>query len=507
MSPAASGAASLVAFLIAAWLVAGTAAAQDVTLTSREGAITLSGTLTGFDGEFYRVETRYGPLTLDAAAVICEGPGCPDLRAPKATIRIAGAADAGARLLPALFASFAKTRGLDWPPGTPAEDGGWQAEIRDPVDGRLLGEISFAPLAADAAEAALREGTLEFALSRLAPEGLSARPVALDALVPVMAPGNPTPRISTGDLARALSGEARNWAALGGPDMPVVLHAITPDSDIGAALARRLGVTLQPDVVHADARALAEAVAADPWALAITTLAEAGPATALPLTDSCAFPLRPDPLAVTAGDYPLALPLLLMTPPRRLPLLAREFLDFLTLPAAAEVARDTGYAARLLSREALADEGPRLLNALRGLDDDAPLADLRRLAALMEAAERLSPTFRFDEASAALDPLSQGALEDLAQMVTAEAFPGRRLILAGFSDAGIEASTEAAAEVQRSLAALLPDMDTGRLPRVTGFGALLPVACDDTATGRYLNRRVELWSVPDFAPRASVAEH
>ncbi len=59
-------------------LVSGAAVlADDVTLKSRDGAIELSGTLLGFDGEFYRVETQYGELTVDGSGVLCEGPGCP----------------------------------------------------------------------------------------------------------------------------------------------------------------------------------------------------------------------------------------------------------------------------------------------------------------------------------------------------------------------------------------------------------------------------------------------
>ena len=56
-----------------------TASADDVLLTSRDGAIELSGTLLGFDGQFYRVETQYGELTVDGSGVLCEGPGCPSL--------------------------------------------------------------------------------------------------------------------------------------------------------------------------------------------------------------------------------------------------------------------------------------------------------------------------------------------------------------------------------------------------------------------------------------------
>ena len=52
----------------------------------------------------------------------------------------------------------------------------------------------------------------------------------------------------------------------------------------------------------------------------------------------------------------------------------------------------------------------------------------------------------------------------------------------------------------QELAAVAPDLATADLPVVEGFGEALPMACDETAIGRQLNRRVELWVVPDFAP-------
>ena len=42
------------------------AVAQDVTLTSPDGAVEITGTLLGFDGEFYRVDTRFGELSVDS---------------------------------------------------------------------------------------------------------------------------------------------------------------------------------------------------------------------------------------------------------------------------------------------------------------------------------------------------------------------------------------------------------------------------------------------------------
>ena len=52
-------------------------AAQDVTLSSPDGAVEITGTLLGFDGEFYRVETQFGELTVDGSGVACDGPGAP----------------------------------------------------------------------------------------------------------------------------------------------------------------------------------------------------------------------------------------------------------------------------------------------------------------------------------------------------------------------------------------------------------------------------------------------
>ncbi|MCX8227152.1 MAG: cell envelope biogenesis protein OmpA, partial [Sulfitobacter sp.] len=82
---------------------AGHLAAQDVALTSRDGKIELSGTLLGFDGEFYRIETEYGELTVDGSGVQCSGPGCPNLENFVAELQLSGSATMGQVLMPALI--------------------------------------------------------------------------------------------------------------------------------------------------------------------------------------------------------------------------------------------------------------------------------------------------------------------------------------------------------------------------------------------------------------------
>ncbi|KAF0116594.1 MAG: OmpA/MotB domain-containing protein [Rhodobacteraceae bacterium] len=496
------------AALCVAVMVGVSAAAQDVTLVAREGGIVLSGTLQGFDGEFYRIDTAYGTLTVDGQGVICEGPACPELIAPKAVIRVVGAPDA-APLLPALMQAFAEARGLIY---EAAPENALAARILDPETRKDLAEITFQPMSPDAATAAVLVGAADLKLAFRSEPGFGSHSVAMDALVAIVAPDNPTPEISTVDLARVLTGEVTNWAAIGGPDMPIVLHALAPDTDLQRALADRLGQTPAAGVLHPDLASLTKAVAKDPWAIAITGRSAILPARRMPLTDSCGFPLLPNALAIKAGDYPLALPVMLLAAKRRLPLLTREFLSFLRSPASGEAVAKAGFIDRSASRQPMTADGLRLINAIQGAGEDVTLDDLKRLAGIMDGADRLSFTFRFEDGSSTLDAASQDSLVDLAQLIAAGQFRDERLVLAGFSDgsgaaeANLALSVDRAAKVAQELAAIAPDLSPAQMPVVEGFGEALPMACDETAIGRQLNRRVELWVVPDFQVTPTVPD-
>lgn len=486
------------AAIFAALLFPVAALAQDVTLTARDGGLSLTGTLQGWDGEFYRIDTSYGLLTVDGQGVICEGPGCPDLTAPRIPVRITGEGDPGQTLIPPLVAAFAESRGLQHT----TEDG--FTRLTDPTTGQTLAEFSFRPLPQDLARAELLAGRAELILSASTEPDLGFRPLALDALVPIAATDNPVAQISSSDLARALSGEVQSWAEIGGPDMPLVLHGLSADSGLQRALSERLGRDVAAVETHPDLTALAAAVARDPWALAVTGRAMAGKARILTLTDSCGFPFLPNTLAVKAEDYPLALPLHLLTPRRRLPLMAREFLEFLTLPQAQQVIAAAGYVDRDPERQPMTADGLRLINAIQGAGAETTLEDLKRLVDVMDGADRLSLTFRFEDGSSTLDAHSQGNLADLARLLQSGGFRGEALVLAGFSDgsgaasANLALSEDRAAAVRAALSAAAPDLPPDRLPQVMAFGEALPMACDETAAGRRLNRRVELWLRPDF---------
>jgi phosphate transport system substrate-binding protein len=488
------------AAVIAALLVSQMALAQDVTLTARDGGLSIAGQLLAYDGAFYRVDTAYGRLTVDAEGVICDGPACPDLTAPLAIIRVTGAAEAAQRLLPPLFEVFAAGRGLTYQAIDIA--GGFEAEITDPATQQPLARISFAPAPLDAALTALNAEQVDMALTTAAPPGFRARALALEPLIAIIATENLLPQIRSTDLAAALQGGLVNWQSLGGPDMPIIVHALVASHPLQEAAEARLGGRFAGGPGHADAAALALAVARDPWALALTGQSAQGAARAVTLTDSCDFPLPATALTVKAEDYPLTAPLFLLTQRRRLPLMLREFLESLATDAAAQAVADAGYIDRKMGRAPLTQDGQRLLGAIRAAGADIPLPELQRLAAAMSGGDRLSLTFRFQDGSAQLDAHSRENLADLARQIATGRFAGEVLMLAGFSDGtgaadvNLALSKSRAEAVRFALRTLAPDLNEAQLPIVQAFGEALPMACDTTATGRQINRRVELWAHP-----------
>lgn len=338
------------AAIFAALFIAGAPlSAQDIALRSRDGGIELSGTLLGFDGAFYRIETRYGELTVDASGVLCDGPACPSLTDFVAELRVSGATIMAEVLMPALIEAFAQRNGLQ------AERVAlgarrFQYLLSDPAAGRVVGRFAFhltsteggfEDLLADEADMvmALREirpeeraAAREAGLGDLS-EANRSRVLALDAMIPVVAQGNPVEAISLAALADVLAGGIDSWAALGGPDAPVVLHL--PDARSGLSQGARgspaapLGAGAGGEIRrHREGRGLADAVARDPLALGVARYARSGGARPLRLTGPCGFELRGGRAAIKTEDYPLTAPLFLYLPARRLPALAREFLSF-----------------------------------------------------------------------------------------------------------------------------------------------------------------------------------
>lgn len=497
------------------------AAAQDVELRSLDGSVELAGTLIGFDGDYYRIDSIFGPLTVSAQGVTCRGPGCPDLENYVAEVRFQGAPAIAEQLFPALIERFAASRGLTVRRQILAENRSLFALLRG-EDDTLAARFYISATSTDAGLQALLDRETDVALAQRPPDAAEveaaeaadqgdlsmiarSRVLALDALVPLVSPANAIDAITLEDLAQLFAGEITNWQDLGGPDAPIALHLMAESTGHAQDVAMRVldPFDLQASstvIRHLNATDLADAVARDPFAIGIGSYSHPGNARLVPLRGACGFVLHATDSSLKAEDYPLTAPLLMYLPVRRMPQLVRDFMRFFESAEADRVIRRLGFVNQGITSQPLSEQGERLANAVIAAGDETSLEDLQDLVTAMTGAERLSTTLRFEEGTTVLDPQSLSAVSRLARAIERGVYDGRDLIFVGFSDgmgsagANLRLSRGRAEAVRLAVIAAAQEGDLNRVRlQVAGFGEALPMACDDSAAGRAVNRRVEVW--------------
>ncbi|AZV80013.1 cell envelope biogenesis protein OmpA [Parasedimentitalea marina] len=496
------------------------ASAQDVTLSSPDGTVEITGNLLGFDGQFYRVDTQFGELTVDGSGVNCEGPGCPNLANFIAELTLSGSSTMAEVLLPALIEGFALRNDYQTRRNS-LQNGNFEYLLlrggSTPV-ARFTFLISstdegFADLLANEADVVMALREIRPEERRLARDaGLGdmtgsnrSRVLALDAMVPVVAPGNPVTSISVPELAKVFAGNIVNWQELGGPNAPISLHLPVAGSGLAQAVEDRLlapaKLPLSQDLRRHDrSSGLARAVTTDPFAIGIASFAETGTARMLTLTGSCGFALAAGRRAIKTEDYPLTAPMFLYLPARRLPKVARDFLSYARGPAAQVVIRRVGFVDQAPEYIPVNAQGRRLANAIEAAGEEIDLSELQRLVALMGDMQRLTTSFRFETGSTRPDAQSRANITQLARAMEAGVYDTKRLIFVGFSDgegaaAGNRKIAMKRAETVRDAvveAAQTANFDHMQI-EVEAFGEALPMACDDSDWGRQVNRRVEVW--------------
>lgn len=495
--------------------------AQDVTLTSRDGTVEITGTLLGFDGEFYRVDTVYGELTVDGTGVLCEGPACPNLLNYVADVSISGAYSLAEVLMPALIEAFALRNGYAVARESES-DTRFIYTLTDGKSGRELARFrfhatnsdeGFADLLADEADIAM---SLREIRSQEAKRGYDAglgdmtdtnrsRVLALDGLVAVVSPGNPVRALSPLQLAQVFAGQVETWAEFGGPDAPISLHLLEVETGLAQAVEDQLMKPANRNLSERIKRYarnddLVDAVIDDPFAIGIAPFSEIGNTQSLVLKGSCGFALAASRRTLKTEDYPLTAPMFLYFPARRLPKIAREFLAYTRSPSAQVVIRRAGFVDQTPEEIPVDLQGDRFVNAISVVGDETTVEDLKRMTRRLAPLKRLTTSFRFRTGSADLDAQSRSNVQQLARALEAGVYDGRRVVFAGFSDGVGPAEGNRTIALERAeivKQAVVRAAETANLDQVTleteAFGEALPMACDDSAWGRQVNRRVEIW--------------
>ena len=261
------------------------------------------------------------------------------------------------------------------------------------------------------------------------------------------------------------------------------------------------GRTMRADAVrHNQPSDLLSAVLKDPFSFGLVSFSDVGRAQKLTLKGACGFSLDAVRRTIKTEDYPLTAPMFLYLPARRLPKIARDFLAFTRTPSAQVVIRRAGFVDQAPEEIPIDEQGNRLSNAIAGAGPEVPLSELQRMIATLTDMSRLTTSFRFEAGSTRLDAQSRSNVQQLAEALEAGSYDGRTLLFAGFSDGEGSAVANRSIAMRRADAvrnAVRSAAETANFSRVAmeaeAFGEALPMACDDSAWGRQVNRRVEIW--------------
>ena len=501
-------------------LMAFAAKAQDVTLRTSDGAVKVSGTLLTYDGDYYKIRSAFGDLTLNSAGVICSGHACPNPSEFATTVAISVSHSIGDVLLPALIEDYVFQNGQSV---IRQQDGGdlWDFHVTDPtghpvstvqlaVTDTLDGFTNLIDQKADLNVSFRQADGSEVARARQAGIGNLTNAsrkhiLALDGLIFITSRQNPIRSLSVTQIADVFSGVIQNWSEVGGIDAPINLYIRNQSADLTAlfhsfvwpAASDR---SFAPGAVFMSNSSLSDAVANDPFAIGFTNFSGIRNARALALDGPCGNKITASAFNLKAEDYPMTQHLYLYTPKKRPTGFIRGFFAYLDGPTAQKTIASLGYVGRDVSQLPLTAQGGRLGTAIANANSPFAFAALQDMTAAISGASRLSTTFRFKQFSSELDTRSLNNATVLARLVEQGEFDGKTLLIAGFSDGqgsdagNQEISRRRALQVAVAIKSAASKADLSKVTFETvGFGEVSPLGCDETEWGRRINRRVEVW--------------
>lgn len=485
--------------IVSAW----PALADEVLLESFDGGTTLSGEIVEYDGRTYRLRTIFGELTVDALRVSCIGEACPAAEVALEEMRITGASELLASLMPSLLESYAADLG-----GAVVKQEDGSLMIVDQSKADLL-KVSLASAGALDTAALRNQSATDILVSPLAIELPNAQTaeqvIALDGFVPVVSPSNGLRAIAAADLARIYAGRVSNWSQLGGNDSPVNVYV----SDEGSASFRRFeelvmrpaGLSLLKNVrrVGSDEE-LIKALRQDPLAIGIVGMSQAGDAKILGVRGACGIQVPANDFNVKTEEYPLTHRIHLYRKGSKASTQVARFADFLATPPAQQAIAAAGYTNLAPSFQTNNEQGLRYLSSILSNGAEVTFADLQRLGATLMQSERSSIGVRFALGSSQPDARAVADIEQMASLISAADLRNKEILIVGFTDSvGSAVSNQALSErranqVKDTLIAALPSEISSSLNIVaSGFGEVSPLNCNDTDNGRRVNRRVEIW--------------
>lgn len=495
--------------------------AEQVTVSSADKSISVTGDLLSFDDAFYVLDTELGQLRLSRAVTVCEGAGCPSSVANQLEMRVSVTESDTTNLLGSLVNGFAQSNDLTVLPYSDNSGGLARVELKDAAGSRTEGNVdiqiqpavegfeqlvggqidlkmSTTPVPASVANDVVAAGQIDLRDER------RERVVALDALVPVVHPNNPVRSISLDELAQISAGRISNWSELGGDNAPIRMLLPAQDTAIDQAFEELVldpnRVRLRRSAERAESEVqAASAVAADVNAITVTSLSGNGDAEILPIRQSCGPLAYASSFAIKAEEYPLSQRVYAYTANDNQTAAQANFLEYVRSEGAQDLIEEAGYVDQTIVAQPISLQGTRMTSAILSAGTGGTLNLVQNFATDLATADRLSTTFRFTSGSSQLDTKSQDDIQRMVTFLNSDAARNRDVLIIGFTDnVGRFDLNERLALLRANgvrdalVRSLGGDALAGRID-VSTYGPLAPVGCNDTADGRESNRRVEIW--------------
>ncbi|MFG0380770.1 substrate-binding domain-containing protein [Pseudomonas sp. zbq_18] len=416
---------------------------------------------------------------------------------PTTLMRIQGSNTIGAKLGPALISGLFQSQGFSNVRIVSAGAENEQLVQAEDQLGRTL-QVSVAAHGSGTGFVALQDGSADLAASSRPIKDSEAsalqslgdlkgadaeQVIAIDGLAIIVNPQNPLASLTTEQLAKAFSGEVRDWSQLGGAPGAITLYARddksgTYDTFKELVLAAH-DKSLAPTAKRFESSdQLSDLVSQDPGGIGFIGLPYVRQSKALAIADGNSQPMPPSTTLIATEDYPLSRRLFLYNPPGTPNEWVKSLVQFAHSPAGQAIVEKSGFIAQTVQ-------------AVKVQANTTMPLDYRQLA---DEAQRLSVNFRFQEGSASLDNKAQRDIERVLDYLKRHDKLSHKVVLVGFGDPKNDPERAALLSKLRAMA-VRRDLSKGGVifREITGMGEQMPVAANSGDEGRMKNRRVEVW--------------
>lgn len=313
------------------------------------------------------------------------------------------------------------------------------------------------------------------------PSAASEHVLGIDGIAIIVNTSNPVTELRKDTIKKIFTGEISDWGRLGSTSGPIQIYARDNQSGITDSFNSLVlaGMQLASSArTYTDNDELSRAVSSDPNGIGFIGLPYVQSDKSIAVSDKGAEALKPTRLTVATEDYPLSRRLYLYTPANPQNAFTQRFIEF----ALSEQGQFVVAANGLVAQNVVASE------------QSAPKSAPDEYKQLTQDAERLSLDLRFSGADLSKDAKAQADLDRVVSMVADEGGARNKILLFGFTDNSVSSDEGQAVSLSRAKMVEKEFIQRGIKPTlVRGFGSELPVASNDTAEGREMNRRVEIW--------------